>query len=193
MAAPMAGLCVRENGFHLGGGDDWEHPGEEQDQGEEDPEGAQQDAEVHQGGPVDAPGGGQVVLVQGDHDDHEAFEPHANGHADGHQDHPEIAGARLLEPEDLGDEDVAADGDPAGPAVSARDDVHEPVMEVFVHGVPGREALHHVAVDHDAAHGEDDLVHHVQVPVRDEVLQVHGLAHHYQHHHHHGEAGEDCA
>src|SRR5512133_4254127 len=189
----VRGLRVRQDRLHFRGGDDRQHAGEEQDQGEEDPEGAQEHAEVHHGGLVDAPGGGQEVLVQRDHDDHEALEPHADGDADGHQDHPEVAGAGLPEPEDLGDEDVAADGDPAGPAVGAGDDVHEAVVEELVHGVPGREALHHVAVAHDAAHGEDHLVHHIQVPHGDEVLQLHGLAHHHQHHHHHGETGEDGA
>jgi chromosome condensin MukBEF MukE localization factor len=75
--------------------------------------------------------------------------------------------------------------------VGAPDIVQEDAVQIRVHRVPRREALHDVAVGHDARHAENHLVHHLEVPARDEVLQLHALTYDHQHEHHHRESGED--
>ena len=63
----------------------------------------------------------------------------------------------------------------------------------WIHAVPGRESLQQVGVAHQAGAGQDDLVHHLQVIHRDQMLQVHGAAHDHQRHDNHGETGENRA
>ena len=68
---------------------------------------------------------------------------------------------------------------------------HEPLE--LVPRVPGDEVLHQVAVGDEHPRGEDDLVHVLQVPHGDDVLEAQEVPGRHHPGHHHGEAGEHGA
>ena len=66
-------------------GDDREGARIQEEQNEEQANGSDKDADIHEGGREHAPARRQVIAVQGCHDNDEALKPHTNVHHDGDQ------------------------------------------------------------------------------------------------------------
>ncbi len=131
--------------------------------------------------------------MQRRHDDHEPLEPHADVDDDRQHEQDRDARARLLEPEDLGADHVAADHDPVGPGVRSERTVHEREELVGVPAVPRGKELRRVGVAHHRPGHEHDLRHVVEVPEGDDVLEAERRAADHHERQHHGEPGEDRA
>jgi len=70
-------LGLRKNTLHFRHRDDRQKADEEQKEGEKEAERAGENAHIHPGGLVVAPGARQEITRQGGDDDDEALEPHA--------------------------------------------------------------------------------------------------------------------
>ena len=160
---------------------------------EEEPEAPEQARHVPDRGREVAPGRREEITVQRRDDDHEPLEPHADVDDDRQGEQDRDARARLLEPEDLRADHVAADHGPVGPGVRSARAVHEREALVRVSAVPRGEELRGIGeADHRPGH-EHDLRHVVEVLEGDDVLEAKRRAADHHERHHHGEAGEDRA
>ena len=88
--------------FDLGDGDHREEFREQEKAGEEQPEGPYIKAHLPDRRPViSTPAAGDIIPVNGSHDDHETLEPHTDVDDDGHEESDGYVPAHLAEPEDL--------------------------------------------------------------------------------------------
>ncbi len=188
---PPAVVGLGHHALDLGHADHGHEPDEEQEEGEEEPERADEGHDVDNRRAVVTPARGQVVAAQGRNDDDESFEPHTD--VDEHRGDPQQhdVGAQLLDPEELRHDDVAGDHDPIGPRVGAEGPVEEGEALVGVAAVPGHEELGRVGeADHHAGR-EHDLGHILEVTQGDDLLELEHRPGGDDERHHHRKTGED--
>jgi len=166
---------------------------EQEEEGEEQTERTKERRDVEHARPEVRPARRDVVTMKARHDDDEAFEPHTDVHENRDCEHGRNARPDALEPEKLRREHVAAPHRPIRPLVRTECAVCESKTFVFVSTVPSDEVLHRVRVtDHRSGH-ENDLVHVLEVPDRDQTLESERLTRHDHQGHDHREAAEDSA
>ena len=96
-----SGISAREDRPHLEDRDRGQEAHEEEEQGDEEPDGADEGRPVEPRPRVHAPGRGQEVAVQARHDDDEPLQPHPDAHHEGDAEEEGHAGAEVLDPEQV--------------------------------------------------------------------------------------------
>src|SRR5208282_5335312 len=106
-------------------------------------------------------------------------------------DEPEPAGgdAKLLQPENLRDENVAAEQRQVHVAIRAVEPVPEQERVDLAAAVPAHEGLHAIAVGNDEAGGQHDFGRVLDMAHGDEVLQSINRANWNRETKHHGKSG----
>ena len=182
----MVRVRLRRDAFDFGDGNQRHVTQEQKEEGEKQSKCSQVLEDIDPARAVITPIGGEEFALQGRNDDHEALKPHANVDEDGQGENNQHAGADLLEPEELGHDDVAGDHCPEGPPIRGRGGMHEraenervrrAVVEeqkalIRIAAIPGNEELHGVGVAHNRAGGQGHLAHQLDVPHGDDVFEL---------------------
>ena len=139
------------------------------------------------------PAGGQEVAVQGGHNDYETLKPHTDVDEDGCNEQEWDVRAKLLRPEELRRNNVAANHRPVSPGVGTEESVDEGKAFVGVTTVPRHEELDAVRVTDESTGQQHDLRHVFEVANGNQVLQTEHNPRHNHQRHNHRESGEDRA
>ncbi len=181
----------RQDALDLGHRNDRQNAAEDQETREEQAETAEEGGHLDQRRRVAGPAGREEIALQRRHDDDEPLHPHAHVHQDGNREHQQQAPPDGLEPEQLGEHDVAGHHDGKGPPQRAEGAIREGEGLVIIALVKRREKLDGVGQPHQAACGQHQLGHGFDMARGQVVLQVQNLADHEHQGQDHGHAGED--
>jgi hypothetical protein len=145
----MMRIGLRRHAFDFRDRDHWQEPQEQQEQREEQSKRSKISANVHPGRTEISPTARQEVAMQTDHNDHEAFEPHADVDDDRENENRDQILPEPFEPEKLRDDDITRDHRNPAPLIRPERTIHE--MELFhrTAAVPRYEELHRIGVSND--------------------------------------------
>lgn len=148
------GIGHRQDAFDFRQRNHRQEANEKQGQGEEQAEVAKHLQPIDPGRIIPPPTGGKEVVMEGLHDDDEAFIPHADIDAGDHQEDKPGGLSAPADPEELRQEQIAGDHHPVSPGViSSPGPIDKGLPFVGVPRIPGDEQLHSVGVADQGAGG----------------------------------------
>ena len=168
-----------------------QEPAEQAEQSKEQTETSNQHHDVNRGGMKMCPTGWEEVAAKRSDRDHVTLKPHTDIDENTDDHHEPRCRSAPLYPEQLGDHDITGNHREVSPRIpecpvdeGKRFDLHS--------RVPGNKKLNSISRTNHQAGGHNDFVHILQVPNRDQILQIEDHTTRNQQGHYHCKTTRRC-